>query len=226
MDILIEIEKYKKAFDISISIDYRKESQGQWLVFNGNRAVLHLDDNSLPDVAQFIAQIKMGMLYHPLLATFFFQKNLSEKEGQYARMFHALAEPLIDIWVVQIQSRYMGESAFANEIDEINIMNEAVLSGKLNADNIKTRRLVLSGYLFTKTFVNANVELKIVVKSGDSQDVWNQYVNFLEDAAKREPNIDDILQLPILTQAPYVVKVKNKPYIHFEIKENKTGENL
>jgi len=222
MNILIsaEIEKYKKVFDISIPIDYRRESQGQWLVFNGDRAVLHLDDDSLPDVAQFMAQIKLGILYHPLLATFFFQKNLSEKESEYARMFHGLAEPLIDIWVVQIQSRYMGESAFAKEIEEIDRLNEAVLSAKSKIDNIKLGRFSLSGYLFTKTFVSADIKVKFTATAGDiSQDILDKYVNFLEDAVKREPNIDDILQLPIVTQAPYAVKVKNKPYIYFEIKE-------
>jgi len=161
-------------------------------------------------------------LYHPLLATFFFQKNLSKKESQYARMFHALAEPLVDIWVVQIQSRYMGESAFAKEIEEIDRLNEAVLSAKSKIDNIKPSRFSLSGYLFTKTFVSADIKVKFTATAGDiSQDILDKYVNFLEDAVKREPNIDDILQLPVITSAPYTVKVENKPVIHFEIKENK-----
>ena len=165
MNILSEIERYKKVFYISIPISYQAKNQGQWLVFQGDRAVLFLDGNSLPVIPMFMAQVKMGILYHPLLATFYFQGNLSSQENRYSKMFYDLAEPLIDVWTVQTQSKYMGESAFAKELDNINIMNEALLSGKLN--NVKTCEL-LSVYLFTKTFVNANLTYSPCLKAGDS----------------------------------------------------------
>jgi len=217
MNILTEIEKYKKVFDISIPIRYQEDSKEQWLLFGEDQSVLSLNGNlSLPVIPQFMAQIKMGLLYHPLLATFYFQKNLSNKESLYARMFHELAEPLIDVWTVQTQSRYMGESAFAKELDLIDMMNDMILSGKLN--DVRTYE-ILSVYLLNKTFVNANVKLETAVKTGTNQVLFDEYVNFLESAAKREPNIDDILQLPVITNAPFIVKIKSKPYIYLEIKE-------
>ncbi len=65
-----------------------------------------------------------------------------------------------------MQSRYMSEFDFAKELDEVNAMTEAILSGKMVIDDNHKRRLMLLGYLFTKVFIYGDARLDIKIATG------------------------------------------------------------
>ncbi|WP_457628508.1 hypothetical protein [Persephonella sp.] len=222
-----QIEKYRQVFQIpkNLQIELEEIDKGQELIYipEENKAIFRLDQHSIRDIPELMAQLKLGIDYHPLLATMYFQKDLSEEEENYAGNFYMLIIPLLDAWVWKAMKEYLPEEEMEKQVKQLKeLWERAQLSKMYFGDRIKEselmrRRMSVSQYFIFKA-LGYEAELKLIGKGKHLQE-WVRYKKILEKMIHHTPNIDDFVKLPQLTKAPFTVSVKEKPYPHFVVKK-------
>lgn len=221
------VEKYKQIFQIpdNISIQLEPVPQGQELIFSPeeNKAILKVDKYSYGDIPELIAHLKLGIDYHPLLATFYFQKDLSQEEAIFAKDFYMLIAPVIDVWVWKTMKKYLPAKEFKHQLNQlIEIYEKAQLYkmhfGKDTEDELLKRRMSFSYYLILKN-LGYNAKLKLIGKGKQLQE-WIRYKKLLVKIARNEPNIEDLISIPEQLNAPYRVYTSSQPHWHYVITKN------
>jgi len=226
-----EIEKYKKIFQIpeDFQIEVEEMPQGHELTFypEEKKAVIKLDKDSISDIPELIAQLKMGIEYHPLLATFYFQPDLTKQEEFFASSFYTLVIPLIDAWVWKVMKDYLPEEELEKQVKELKTLWEVAQLEKMRLGDVPMkealrRRMSFSQYLIFRTLgYDAELQLQVEAKNEKEKkkliQEWVRYKKALENFAKHEPNIKDILELPKITKAPFSVKAVDSKY--YEVKK-------
>ena len=199
---LLSVKKYRKVFEIDddIKITVKSIPQGHELVYDPvNRTVeLWLDKDSISDIPELLAQVKLGLEYHPLLATMYFQSDASEEETRLAGQFYTLVIPVIDAWVWKIMQKYMSADEFEMEVDELLEMIENLeiikmyTGGKIENERAR-RRLTIGIHLIIKA-VGGKSKLKLV-GDDEKKKKWIEYVKDLENLVMQEPSIDALIEL-------------------------------
>ncbi len=222
-----QIEKYRQIFRIpdEIQIETEEIDKGQELIYipEENKAVFRLDQHSISDIPELMAQLKLGIKYNPLLATMYFQPDMTEEEEIYAGNFYMLVIPLLDAWVWKAMKEYLPEEEMEKQVKQLKeLWERAQLSKMYLGDQVKEselmrRRMSISQYFIFKA-LGYGAELKLIGKGKHLQE-WIRYKKILEEMIHHAPNIDDLIKLPQLTNAPFIVSVEEKPYPHFVIKK-------
>lgn len=177
---LVRIYRFSKPVRLVIG-----EEQG--VVATKREVVIYCPEDAMGDLAEFLALGKLGEWDH-LLATFYFQRDLSEEEGRLARRFYELCMPLQTLWAWDIMRRHLTIDEFILQLREplglvYNVYKRgAVLrEGEINAGLLIAFILIaekwgrLAGFEF---------EVKMVGKYLDEYISW---VNNVRRFSKLEP---------------------------------------
>lgn len=157
------------------------------------------------DLAEILAKAKLGET-NPLLATFFFQEDLSEEDGSYASMFFRLYQPLQDAWIYKTMRQYAPD-VYEAEIEELMSYWKLLLPGPVrDTGNPEMRRQYLS--IFTILSENPSNQIRLILHSDETnrQD-WERYVGALKELVHSEPSPDLFLRLPEESNAKYQVRI-------------------
>lgn len=221
---LDKIEYLKQVFDVKreIKVKYDLKNSGD-VIFIPNSDVVELvipPDIPYFDLIDLFGVIKLGEI-HYLLATFYFQKDLSKEEEKYARMFYILCNPLQDVWSYKMIKKYLSEKEYEEVIEDLIKLyedtKEIVVENDLELPELINRRLHISiALILEKT---ANVEVNLII-TGKYKKEWEIYLFWLRHYADLEPNPEHYIHLTEKCSAPYRVKIrKDNSYEYFEVKK-------
>lgn len=197
-----------ERFSFTRRIEFEEMEKGHEVIALPDKTIIRTDDESAGrDMAELFSLAKLAET-DPLLCTFFFQKEYSEQEASYMRMFHQLCQPLQDAWAWKTMRREV-QDIYEQEIEETyNMFN--MLQGEgtdkkvsLGQDN---RRIYLG--LFCILFENPenNTEVRIETDETNKAD-WDNYITALKKYVRLEPDIKHYLELPLVTNACYTVEL-------------------
>jgi len=212
------LEKYKTIFQIPDEIEIQlvnvEGKQELTYIPEQKKAIIHLDPKFPQDLAELIAQLKLGIEYHPLLATFYFQPNLTKEEEIFASSFYTAVVPVVDAWVYKTMKEYLPTEELEKQLEELQTLWERLELEKLYTGNTEPeadrRRHSFSMYLIFK-ILGYPAQLKLIGKGKQLQE-WIRYKKTLEWAIQQTPSPEILTQIPEKTKAPYKVSVKDKYY--------------
>ncbi len=187
---------------------------------DGKKVLLELDEATLlNDLPEIFASIKLGEK-NPLLTTFFFQEDLPKELERYCSMFYTLCEPLKDAWTWEIMKKYLTEEEMDKQVEELKKLYEVFLDMKQKAEEKGEKveeelkhRTIIGTYLI---FYSLGHPVKIKF-AGENQKEWKKYLKALKHFSLLEPDAQLFCELPKITEAPYRVEMREKPYWHFYI---------
>lgn len=168
------------------------------------------------------AKVKMGLI-NPLLATYYFQKDITEQEIKYANSFIGLISPLLDAWEMKTIKKYAPDLITQEIEDIIDMMTYFEKLKKQdvfkNKDFEKEKRIYLSLWAMAHALeITDSIKIEILYFF-DNTEQWERYLKTLKELVTKDP---DVYLLPKLIEvtggADYTAKVIDKPYWHFEIK--------
>lgn len=192
--------------------------KGDEIIVAPDRIIIRGDDNAFKyDLAEMLSRAKLGE-YDPLLATFYFQKDLSMKEKEFASMFFGLCQPLQDAWTYRIMRKYAPD-VYKKEVTELFRMWESVYAGELILSDSNSRRQILGMWAILYENPENNVEI-VVSSNKENSGSWNIYIQTLKKFIREDPNIKFYVMLPDITEAPYRVTVEtDKAFRYYNIRE-------
>lgn len=166
-----------------------------------NKIVIRGDEDTFKcSLTEMLSHAKLGEI-DPLLATFWFEKDMSDEDQRFAAMFHNLCKPLQAAWVYKIMRRY-APSAYGKEIKELLDMWDSIGQKLLNSGDPKDMDIVLS--LFAILYDNPEYDIELEITSDDAnQAAWVKYITVLKQYVRMEPDPEIYLKLPGATDAPY-----------------------
>ncbi|MEM4134405.1 MAG: hypothetical protein QXV73_04335 [Candidatus Micrarchaeia archaeon] len=220
------ISKLKEKFEVKeeIEIKYDLEDTGRVdFLPDGKKVRLVIPPEiNYYDLVDLFGLIKLGEINY-LLATFYFQKDLTEEEKKYAEMFHLLCQPLQDVWCYKIIKNYLQEDEYKEIIQDLVNLYENVkeiveappMEGVEMPEDIK-RRLYVSTALILEKTSNADVNLII---TGKYKKEWEIYLFWIRHFADLKPDPKYFVKLPKITSAPYEVKIKKSEIEYYEVKK-------
>ena len=210
------------AFCKPIELEDLTEGMGDEVVVLRDKTILRMDrEAESRELAEILSKAKLGEA-DPLLATFFFQNDITPQEGRYASIFFRLCQPLQNAWVYKTMRKWVPD-IYEAEIAELMMMWEASLTGTLkdNGDP-EIRQLYLS--IFTILSENPANNIQLVLQTDQEYRAdWERYIDTLRKLVQQEPNADLFLSLPLVTNAPYLVQIitDKDGFRHYEVKSLK-----
>lgn len=207
--------------------EFKKPIEIEWLQNGDNviasreKIVIAMDEEAEEkDMAEILSKAKMGEK-DPLLVTFYFQKHLTEEEDRYAQMFHMLCQPLLDAWAYKTMRKWVPD-VYNKEIEEVSDMCNRGFSFKDTGD-MKLRRLYL-GY-WAILYENVENEAKITLTTDEeNRAAWEGYIEMLKELVRMEPDASLCLKLPLVSDAPYSVKIEIEDgFRYFDIRGKKAN---
>ena len=208
-----------KEFKIDIPVEVRKVSESEGIVTllpNRKRAIIEYSHEG--DLFDMIATLRLGLDYSPLLTTFYFQKDCTEEEMKFFREFYLLSLPVVKTWAFKNAFRYVEEKRVKKEAkaiaDYVNIAYMWSSPEDLEKQAIKQVHHVVA-YLLLKYVVEEEIDLEL---EGDYKEEWERYIELVEELVKEKPSPYLLAKIPERIEAPYRVKVKKIPFLHYEVK--------
>ena len=200
------VKKYRKLYgipeEVKIEVELIEQGEEELIFFQKeNKAKLRLSKwvlNDINDISEYIAKIKLGIDYEPLLATMYFQKDLTEEEERLASHFYTLIIPIIDAWTWKTMSMYLPEEEMEKELQELKDLWEQLELEKMMTEaktmkEIDRRRQSISMYLIFKVLGHdANLKL---VGSEEHKKEWEEYIKDLEEIVMKTPSIEPLIEL-------------------------------
>ena len=211
------IQDLKDIFMIDIPMDIEHNSVSR-IIVEPDLSKAKITYTNKDELFEAFAQVRLALDYRsPLLATYYLQKELSEKEVGYAYMFTSLAMPFVKGWTYRNAIRYAGYKLVAKEVKEI--VEETILISMWvepkEQDNYFDRNIFSATAYALARSINAKVQTKFIGNSG----FWRKYIELIEKFITKEPSPQLLCQIPEVLEAPYTVSVKEEPYPYFVIKE-------
>lgn len=194
-----------QRFRFTKPIEIEDFDNGDEVVALQDKIVIKMDKESEKrDLAEILSHAKLGES-DPLLATFYFQEDLTPKEERYASMFFRLCQPLQDAWTYKIMRKYAPD-VYKSEVAKLFAMWQSVHSGILKDPSNEMRRQYLS--MFTILSENPVNDIKIIINTDEENRAdWEGYITALKQLIHKEPNANLYLKLPIASNAPYKIKI-------------------
>lgn len=196
--------------------------KGNEVVALSDRIIIRGDAETLKyDLAEMLSRAKLGEK-DPLLTTFFFQKDLSQEEQKYARIFYSLCQPLQDAWTYKTMRKYVPD-IYQREVEGLLKMWDIAFAGPLKDSDSETRRQVLG--MWAILYENPNNKAELIIQAEEyNKQSWNNYIDALKEFIRQEPDIQYYLSLPVKVNSPYEVKLeKEDKFRHFRITTIKGG---
>lgn len=213
-----------QRFQLTKPLIFEDIPQGHEVCALPEKTIIRADEVSLQhDLAELLAMAKLAEV-DPLLVTFFFQKDLTEEEIQYAQTFHTLCQPLQDAWVWRTLRKYAPD-IYEQEILEVLAMWESISPDFTTIKDQQTRRIALG--LWAILYENpANIaNLVLEADSDESLQAWSAYIDQLQESIRKEPSVDEYLLLPEVTNSPYTVTVEvTEGLRHYRVKRKEVKE--
>ena len=210
-------EDYKKLFRIDIPVEVVRTGKSQ-TILDAEKKWAKIEYLYEDELFEALAELRLGLDYSPLLTTFYFQKNLSEEEGKYAVMFSQVATPLVKAWTYRNALRYADREIVekeAREVIEEMTMIHMWREPETPAEHYQKGIYTVTGYLIGKV-LGFDVKAEFV---GEGAESWRKYLEFLEQFVEKTPSPYLLTKIPEKIEAPYRVKVKKVPYLHYEVKK-------
>ena len=94
----MDISELRKKFEIPDDFEIKiTQNGGNSMTFSqkGDRADIEIGQDD--EIVAMVAKVKMGLI-NPLLATYYFQKDLPEEYAKYVNSFASIVSPLSDAW--------------------------------------------------------------------------------------------------------------------------------
>lgn len=210
--LLFQMFQFRKPIEI---VDL-PEGSGDEVVVLENKIIIKGDSVSFEkDLPEVLSRAKLGE-DNPLLATFFFQQNMTEQERRYASMFFRLCQPLQDAWAWKTMRKYAPD-IYEKEVSELFDMWQKLHDSVLNDTDAEMRRQILGMWAILYENPTNDVRLIVLSDEGNKTD-WNAYIDALEKYIRQEPNVDYFLKLPAIVNAPYRVSIENdNGFLHYHI---------
>ena len=220
MDIIELRKKFEIPDDFIININ---QNGGNSMTFSlkGDRADIEigLDD----EILAMVAKVKMGLI-NPLLATYYFQKDLPEKYARYVNSFVGIISPLLDAWEMKTIKKYAPELLEEELRDIAGIMKQFDAfkrQGLKNRDFNREKRIYITLWAMAHALEMTDIIKIDILYSFDNTENWDKYLRTMRELAVKEPDPHLLLKLPETAGADFKVKVVDKPYWHFEIRGGK-----
>ena len=216
------IDLYRRKFQIPADFNIVISKTG------GNRMVFAMDKSSAEieivaddEMPAMLAKIKMGLI-NPLLATYYFQKDLSEAESGFANAFVDIINPILDAWEMKTIKKYAPE-LLKQELEDIaELMKDIDKMKKTEAYKKKLdreKRIYLGLWAMAYALEMTDVIKINILYFFDDTAVWENYLKTIKELAAAEPDPYLLPKLPQAAGAHFTVKVKGKPYWHFEVRD-------
>lgn len=217
------LETLKTKFEIPKNFEINVEaSGGNKLIFHQDKQQADIEIGQNDELLAMIAKIKMGLL-NPLLATYYyFQKDIAEKEVKYANAFISLVSPLLDAWEMKTINKYAPDLIMQELKDIADMMknfDKLKKAGAIKRDNNSEKRIYISLWTMAHALKMTDLIKIEILYFFDNTEQWEQYLKTLRKLAVQEPDPYLLPKLPDAAQADYAVKVIDKPYWYFEVKE-------
>ena len=170
----------------------------------------------LLDIDDLVATAKLGEEYDILLATMYFQRDLTEEEKKLASLFTLHTAPIRDYWAYRVMKEYLPEDEFQKNLEEIINLEKAFSGeGKIAIKHTTLMFRKIGVKLILETFADG-ISIRL---GGEYGRDWNQYVEVLQSLKDEAPSAEILTRIPDEIGAPYVVSISNEEYRHFVIKK-------
>lgn len=212
-------EKLMQNFIFTKPVIIEDIDSGNAIIAENDKITIQCDaESEEKDFAELLSIAKLGEK-DPLLATFYFQKDLTEEEAKFSRMFFNLCTPLQAAWAYRIMRKYV-PSTYEKEVETLFKLVEAIIPDFKFSDtgDVKLRTIFLSSFaiLYESPIVTADLVLRA---DEEVEKVWSNYLNTLLRLTKEEPDVRLYLELPESSDAPYKVEIADDGFRHFVIKK-------
>lgn len=220
MEYLLETlrKKFEIPGDFIININ---KAGGNSLTFIQGKNQVDIEIGQDDELLAMIAKIKMGLL-NPLLATYYFQKDITEKEVKYANAFISLISPLLDAWEMKTINKYAPDLIMQELKDIADMMknfDKLKKAGAIKRDNNSEKRIYISLWTMAHALEMTDLIKIEILYFFDNTDQWERYLKTLRELAVQEPDPYLLPKLSAAAQADYAVKVTSKPYWYFDVRE-------
>lgn len=196
-----------ERFKLIKPVDFEEVESGHEVIVTNEKTIIRVDDISLiNDMPELFSLAKLGER-DPLLATFFCQKNYTEKEGRYFAMFHRLCQPLQDAWAWKTMRRTVPD-IYNREISELLEMWKAVqesMQRLTSTDEVQRQVLGMFAILYENEDNKVDIQLKI---DEANRDVWEDYIRALKKFTRMEPGVNFYIRLAEIVHSPYHVSIE------------------
>ncbi len=215
---LFEIFEIPNTIKVEILIDSDKEI----VIYSPeeNLAIFYfsIDSDTELSTLELISRLKLGVSYHPLFATLFFEKATTENEEYAIGKFYYLVSPLLDAWAYREMLKYLPLEK-VREIFNVFVENYQMLELKrMMGEKIPDMDLIrinLSGHLIARLL---GFSSEVVFTGGEDLD-FQEYVAKLENLSQGEPDINLLIELAkeYLPEPEFDITIKDNV---ISIKEN------
>ncbi len=221
---LFNVFEISKELEVSVVTDAYKEE----VIYSpkNNHVYFYLMSEDITDTAlnELVARLKVGIEYHPLLTTLYFEKPNTEREKFAIEQFYYLVVPLIDVWAWKEMLKYLPMERVEKRFDEIRNKAEILELYRMmgfSVGNLDRFRMSISGHLISKILLGYDSNLKIVSKNRSAIEEWNEYISELENLSYETPNINLLINFAQKYLPDLEITVKSDV---ISIKEKKTNE--
>lgn len=211
---LVEQFSLKRPVILEIVPDAKQEilttNESHTIKLGPNSHILDLDD--------LVAVAKLGEEYDILLATLYFQKDLTPKESRYASEFALFTTPLRDFWSWKEMKKYLPEEEFEKNLDEMFSTIEILMKevGVVQDRGLLVR--LVSAKLIVETFTEVSFRLE------GSQD-WQEYIRLMERLKDEKPSAHLLATIPDEMGMDFTVSVvEDEDGRYYRVKERKVLE--
>lgn len=200
-----------EKFNLTRPIVFEEMEKGHKVIALPDKTIIRTDDESAAqDMAELFSLAKLAEI-DPLLCTFRFQENFTEKEASYMRQFHQLCQPLQDAWAwktMRKQAPDIYEKAIQETYEMFLVLQEEGKAQK-DADN---RRIFIGIFCILYENPENNVDIKLLTDNANRDD-WGNYIAALKKYTRLGPDTKHYLALPEITNAEYTVEITPTNYI-------------
>jgi len=182
---------WSKLFRIDIPLELKKTGKNLLILsITGKKAIIEYAYED--ELFEPLAQLRLALDYSPLLATFYFQRNMSPEEEKYAVMFSQLTSPLIKAWSFKNALLYVPKEIVIKEYREI--AEEVLLFDlSVSAEEFPEKgRFTIATYLIGKA-LGEPARLKLI---GDKDGEWERYIRAMEEFLEEKPSPYILAKLP------------------------------
>ncbi|MEM0333614.1 MAG: hypothetical protein QXX30_04125 [Candidatus Aenigmatarchaeota archaeon] len=218
------IKSYKEIFKIpeDLEVKVRFEKSNECLYYpHENKAIIKVAQ--IEDLDESFAQLKLGIMYSPLLSTLFFQKELSPEEQKLAARFYYLSYPILSAWTWQIMRMYLPGERYRKAMEEtLKMYEDLVLTkmlSKIKPDYMTNTAIPIALYLVLK---DAGMNPKIKPIGKENVKFYVKYIKLLEEMLDKTPSPELLIELAKKTDFPAEVSIekdKETGIEYFLIKE-------
>ena len=163
-----------QLFQFKKPVEIESHPDGDEVVVFNDKIIIKMDkDAEDKDLAEILAKAKLGE-NDPLLATFYFQPDMTEAESGYATAFFNLCLPLQSAWTYRTMRTY-APVIYVKEIAELMAMYDFMTKDKTSP--VKDWRLHLSMYCILAENPANTVNIGISYAEGTYRGTWERYIN-------------------------------------------------